>query len=169
MDTKKLEIYKNQIGQFISDFVENLKIEDNSCKIKEMLEYVLLNNSKKLRASFILLFGEIFEIPAEILKNYCVAIELMHSYTLVHDDLPAIDNDKMRRGKPATHLAFGEANAILLGDGLNTIAFELCAETNNYFNQANILNGVANFAKTMGMINGVVFGQFIDINNMKTG
>jgi geranylgeranyl pyrophosphate synthase len=165
IESEKLELYKNQINQFICDFVDSLSFDNDGKTIYEMLKYTLINDSKKLRAIFILLFGEILEIPTDVLRNYCIAIEVMHTYTLVHDDLPAIDNDAVRRGRPTAHKAFGHANAILLGDGLNTMAFELFASKNSYFVSEGILDAVWRFAKTMGLINGVVYGQFLDINN----
>ena len=157
--------YKNQIDSLIINYLSKVKSDCESELTMEMLEYVLLNNSKKLRSIFALICFEILGLKIEQVANYLIAIELMHAYTLVHDDLPSLDNDDIRRGKPTAHKVFGEANAILLGDLLQTLTFELLSESNQFFSSNSILASINEFAKTLGGLNGVIFGQLLDINN----
>jgi farnesyl diphosphate synthase len=87
--------------------------------------YAVLGGGKRLRPLLVYCTGEALKIPAEILDAPAAAVELIHSYSLVHDDLPAMDNDDLRRGQPTTHRAFDEATAILAGDALQVLAFSL--------------------------------------------
>jgi geranylgeranyl diphosphate synthase type II len=157
--------YKNQIDCIIIDYFSRIKSNCESGLAKKMLEYVLVNDGKKLRPIIALICFEILELKIEQVANYLIAIELMHTYTLVHDDLPSIDNDNARRGKPTAHKVFGEANAILLGDLLHTLTFELLSESNQFFSSNSILTSINEFAKTLGGLRGVIFGQLLDINN----
>ncbi len=97
--------------------------------LTDAMRYATLNGGKRLRAALLYASGELFSIPLSQLDNAAAAIECIHAYSLIHDDLPAMDNDDMRRGKPSCHKAFGEAEAILAGDALNTIAFEFLAHS----------------------------------------
>ena len=72
--------------------------------------------------------GKLFNIKSEKLLNVCAAVECIHSYSLIHDDLPCMDNDKIRRGKPSTHIKFGESTAVLAGNSLLTLAFKMIAD-----------------------------------------
>jgi geranylgeranyl pyrophosphate synthase len=89
--------------------------------------YAVLGGGKRLRPLLVYCTGEALEIPASVLDTPAAAVELIHSYSLVHDDLPAMDNDDLRRGRPTTHRAFDEATAILAGDALQVLAFSLLA------------------------------------------
>ena len=92
------------------------------------MQYGALSGGKKIRTSIILNTGKLFNIPAKKLLNVCGAVESIHSYSLIHDDLPCMDNDKTRRGKPSTHIKFGESTAVLAGNSLLTLAFEMIVE-----------------------------------------
>ena len=94
------------------------------------MKYGSLSGGKKIRSSIIIGVGKIFNIKASKLLNICAAVECIHSYSLIHDDLPCMDNDRMRRGKLATHLKFGESTAILAGNSLLTLAFEIILDKN---------------------------------------
>jgi farnesyl diphosphate synthase len=89
--------------------------------------YAVLGGGKRLRPLLVYCSGEALGIPASVLDTPAAAVELIHSYSLVHDDLPAMDNDDLRRGRPTTHRAFDEATAILAGDALQVLAFSLLA------------------------------------------
>ena len=160
-----LSEYKNRINQLIIDFIANLRARhgrDN--QMIDMIEYALINDSKKLRSIIILIVGEILGLSLDDLKNYLLAVEITHTYTLVHDDLPALDNDDYRRNKLTAHKKFGEANAILLGDTMQTLAFELISEQNPKFSCEKTMQIINFFAKTIGGLEGVIFGEFLDIN-----
>lgn len=89
--------------------------------------YAVLSGGKRLRPLLVYCTGEALGVPAGVLDAPAAAVELIHSYSLVHDDLPAMDNDDLRRGQPTTHRAFDEATAILAGDALQVLAFSLLA------------------------------------------
>ena len=92
------------------------------------MRYSLLSGGKRIRACLCLACCELMGGQAEDAMPFACALEMIHAYSLIHDDLPAMDNDDMRRGKPSSHKAFGEANAILAGDGLLTMAMRLLCD-----------------------------------------
>src|SRR4030066_782106 len=96
-------------------------------RLHAAMRYVTLGGGKRLRAALVIATGEALDAQPDALDVPACALELVHAYSLVHDDLPAMDNDDLRRGKPTCHKAFDEATAILTGDGLQTLAFELLA------------------------------------------
>ena len=130
--------------------------------LSESMRYSVLDGGKRIRAILVYAAGAALKIDVELLDPSAAAIEMLHAYSLVHDDLPCMDDDNLRRGKPTTHIAYGEATAVLAGDALQTSAFELlstpingiCAE-----NQLKILNLLA----TASGANGMVKGQAIDL------
>lgn len=126
----------------------------------EMINYPLIAKSKRIRPVLILMSSELFGGKAENCMNAALAIELIHSYSLVHDDLPAMDNDDMRRGKPTVHVKFGEANAILVGDSLLTHAFALSSRVNTRAETAlEVTKVLSNAAGYLGMVG----GQYLDL------
>lgn len=96
-------------------------------RLHQAMRYATLAGGKRLRAHLVFATGRIFSVDAATLDAAAAAVELIHAYSLVHDDLPAMDNDDLRRGKPTVHKAFDEATAILAGDALQTLAFEALA------------------------------------------
>lgn len=93
----------------------------------EAMRYALEGKAKRLRARLAYLTSLLVEADSETLDRICVAVECIHAYSLIHDDLPCMDDDDMRRGKPSTHVAFGEATALIAGDALQALAFEIVA------------------------------------------
>ncbi|MEN6594750.1 MAG: polyprenyl synthetase family protein [Clostridiaceae bacterium] len=96
--------------------------------LRESMAYSVFSGGKRLRPSLCMAACELCGGAAEDALLPACAVELIHTYSLIHDDLPAMDNDDMRRGKPSSHIAFGEANAILAGDGLQALAFDLLSD-----------------------------------------
>ena len=96
-------------------------------RLHEAMRYAVLNGGKRIRAMLVIATGEALHADAERLEPPACAVEFIHAYSLVHDDLPAMDDDDLRRGVPTCHRAFGEATAILAGDALQTLAFEILA------------------------------------------
>jgi geranylgeranyl pyrophosphate synthase len=168
MENLKLKDYQNIVNASISRYLNLLENthQDNKEMI-EMIRYCLENDSKKLRSIMIMIFAEIFEIDFSHIENYVIAIEIIHTYTLIHDDLPSLDNDDLRRGKESAHKKFGEANAILLGDTMQTLAFECISNRNLFFSSDQQLNIINTFAKYIGGFEGVIYGEFLDINETK--
>ena len=97
-------------------------------RLHQAMRYSVLGGGKRMRPLLVYASGQLFGAQAETLDAAAMAVELIHAYSLVHDDLPAMDDDALRRGKPTTHIAFDEATAILAGDALQTRAFGLLAD-----------------------------------------
>lgn len=93
----------------------------------EAMSYSLMAGGKRIRPFLVFATGALFDLPVKQLNSLAVAVEAIHTYSLIHDDLPAMDNDALRRGKPTCHIAFDEATAILAGDALQTLAFDIIA------------------------------------------
>ncbi len=116
-----------------AEFIENTldvllcKEKLNGGNMAEAMRYAILGGGKRIRAFLAIEFCRLFGGKEEDAAYYASAIEMIHGYSLVHDDLPCMDNDDMRRGKPSCHKAFGESVALLAGDALLTYAFEVCA------------------------------------------
>ena len=115
-----------KIDKFLINY---LKKQENSLLINPM-KYGVISGGKKIRSTVIFDVGKIFKLNQRKLINICAAVECIHSYSLIHDDLPCMDNDKIRRGKPSAHIKFGEASAVLAGNSLLTLAFEIIADKN---------------------------------------
>src|SRR6266481_5297684 len=124
--------------------------------------YAVLGGGKRLRPLLVYCTGEALGIPASALDAPAAAVELIHSYSLVHDDLPAMDNDDLRRGQPTAHKAFDEATAILAGDGLLTLAFDILARPETHPNPAVRAELVLALARGAGL-GGMVGGQMLDL------
>ncbi len=106
--------------------LERLLAADGS-RLLEAMRYAVLGGGKRFRPLVLLAAGDAFGASRPALLPYACAVELIHNYSLVHDDLPAMDNDDLRRGRPSCHKAFGEGLALLAGDGLLSLAFEVIA------------------------------------------
>ena len=127
MDKKKEEIslHTKEVEQIIEKYLP--KEEGFQKKVIEAMNYSFLAGGKRLRPMLMLETYRLFGGKGKVIEPFMAAIEMIHTYSLVHDDLPAMDNDALRRGKPTTHKAFGEAMAILAGDGLLNFAYETAA------------------------------------------
>lgn len=132
--------------------------------ISEGMTYSVLNGGKRLRPLLLLMVMDLFKKENKIALPIASAIEFIHSYSLVHDDLPALDNDDYRRGKLTTHKKFGEAEAILIGDALLTYAFVLLSEKVSGIESEKIVKIIGKVASYSG-INGMIGGQMVDIES----
>lgn len=148
-----------RIFQFLIH-LENSKLK----QWQDILLYPLMNGGKRLRAMLCIATGMMYNIPDAELDLYAAALEMIHAYSLIHDDLPAMDNDNLRRGKPTCHVAFGEGNAILAGDALNAITFELLSGSiTPYFNSVKRIKMIQALAEATGF-KGMCAGQYLDLN-----
>lgn len=128
-------------------------------------KYSLLSPGKRLRAVLVYAIADLLEIDLITVNAAAAAVELVHCYSLVHDDLPAMDNDDLRRGKPSCHKAFDEATAILVGDGLQALAFKILSDAEWNPFDANIRSNMAlKLAESSGF-SGMVYGQAKDIES----
>ncbi len=125
----KLRLKKNakKIDNFLIKF---LKKQKKSLLVTPM-KYGVIGGGKKIRTTIIFDTAKLFKIKENKLLEICAAVECIHSYSLIHDDLPCMDDDSIRRGKPSTHKKFGEATAVLAGNSLLTLAFEIISENNS--------------------------------------
>ena len=140
-------------------------VEHALTTISQASQYAVTNGGKRIRALLVYAAADALGTPnAEgILDPVACAIELIHTYSLIHDDLPAMDDDELRRGIPTLHKAYNEATAILVGDGLQAQAFELIADAPD-LNDKQKVNIISVLARASGF-NGMVGGQFIDISS----
>ena len=131
-------------------------------RVFEAMRYAALAPGKRLRPFLVLASAQLFSVARRSALQVAAAIELVHAYSLVHDDLPAMDNSDLRRGRPTCHRAFDEATAILAGDGLLTLAFEVLAHPDSHGDAAVRSELVAALAAAAGG-HGMVGGQMIDL------
>lgn len=130
------------------------------------IKYSLFAGGKRLRPILLMASAETIGSKREEVLPFACAIEMIHTYTLIHDDLPALDNDDFRRGKPTNHKEFGEAIAILTGDALLTMAFEIMSDTRSMpnINPLLILRTINEVARGVGPF-GTIGGQVVDIES----
>ncbi len=132
-------------------------------RLHKAMRYSVLGGGKRIRPLLVYATGEVFDVPAEMLDTPAAAIEMMHAFSLIHDDLPAMDDDALRRGRPTTHLAFDEATAILAADALQPLAFSMLADApalqGHPAEQIQIIRLIAEACGSYGMTG----GQAIDI------
>lgn len=140
------------------------QFKGSSQVLDQAMEYALLEGGKRLRAMLVFSAGHAVGTPPLELTDAACAIEAMHAYSLVHDDLPSMDNDVLRRGKPTCHVKFGEAVALLAGDALQTAAFQWLAESSQGSVQVR-MQQIAALAQASGS-QGMAGGQAIDLANV---
>ena len=133
-------------------------------RLAEAMRYAALGGGKRFRPLLLLASGEAFGASRETLLPYACAVELIHNYSLVHDDLPSMDNDDLRRGKPACHKAFGEGLALLAGDGLLTLAFEVIARAPAPSGDAGRKDLAFREIAAASGVGGMIQGQWLDIS-----
>ena len=179
MIKKKLLKNAKKIDQFLINF---LKKQKTSLLVKPM-KYGVISGGKKIRSTIIFDTGKIFNIKEKKLLNICAAVECVHSYSLIHDDLPCMDNDTVRRGKPAAHIKFGEAPAVLAGSSLLTLAFEIISDKKyslNFRHKNEIVRSLASCSGHTGIAGGQDldlkfenkkkrYSQIIEMQKKKTG
>jgi len=139
-----------------------LRDKNIPCLLLTPMQYSLDAGGKKLRPVLCLVFAEMFGLSVERSVPFASGLELIHTYSLIHDDLPAMDNDDLRRGKPSNHKKFGEAKAILAGDGLLTEAFSLMLEPGGDIPAERLVRAAGFVARAAGP-SGMVGGQVLDM------
>ena len=155
-----------QNAKKIDKFIVSYLNKQNYSNLVPVMKYGTLYGGKKIRSSIIISTSRIFNIKPKKVLNICAAVECIHSYSLIHDDLPCMDNDRFRRGKPSTHYKFGESTAILAGNSLLTLAFEMIADKKFNFNSKIKLNLIKKLSECAGHV-GIAGGQFLDLNYEK--
>ncbi len=158
------------LGNFESIVDEKLnsifqRLTKNQTIIDKSISYALSNPGKRIRPTLVFLVGDFLGIETPRLESIAGAIELIHTYSLVHDDLPCMDDDDLRRGKPTLHKKFNESTAVLAGDALQTLAFNLILDDKN-LNISEKHDLLSDLAKRIGP-EGMVLGQNLDIEYEK--
>lgn len=157
--------FNEQYQTYLTEFEEYLKKEVSKWKsdptvLTESMAYSLLNGGKRIRPVIMLATAELLQVEKTDVLPFALALEMIHTYSLIHDDLPAMDNDDFRRGKPSCHKAFGEDNAILAGDALlneaYAICFEQCLKGERFIFASKALNEAAG-------VSGMIVGQSADL------
>ena len=159
---KNIKQNANTVDKFIKNYFNMQKYSE----LIPAMKYGTLFGGKKIRSTIILNTSKIFNINFNQIINVCAAVECIHSYSLIHDDLPCMDNDRLRRGKPSTHIKFGESTAILAGNSLLTLAFEMIADQKFKLDTHIKLNLIKKLSECAGHV-GIAGGQFLDLNYEK--
>lgn len=173
--------YQQRINGFLADILPESIVIPSHLHIA--MRYAVLNGGKRIRPLLVYAIGEVIGIAPKFLDYPAAAIELIHAYSLVHDDLPAMDDDDLRRGQPTCHKAFDEATAILVGDALQSLAFNVLAEKAQIIApevRIAMIGSITNACGSLGMAGGQALdlkatGQQLDqqslelIHRLKTG
>jgi farnesyl diphosphate synthase len=157
--SNEVELYTERVGKALDAALP--AVDAVPTRLHEAMRYSVMNGGKRVRPLLVYATGECLQLDADKLDPIAVAIELIHAFSLVHDDLPAMDNDDLRRGNPTVHRAFDEATAILAADALQPLAFGVIAESAflSANQKATIIGIVAAAAGSQGMTG----GQSIDL------
>ncbi len=160
---KEYAFYLEKFNTYLTEYLSLL--DENAPKlIKDAMSYAMQNGGKRVRPVLCLAVSDLLGVDERKSLKFALAIEMIHAYSLVHDDLPAMDNDDFRRGKPSTHKAFGEAFGILAGDGLLNLAMEVCLSFENIdLCYINAMRTLFDYSGYKGMIG----GQVLDITYEK--
>ncbi len=155
-----------KISKRVNFFLNNYLSKSNSSELIFPMKYGLFPGGKKIRSKIIFDVGKIFKVKKNELMYLASSVEAIHAYSLIHDDLPCMDDDKLRRGKPATHIKFGESTAILAGNSLLTTAFEILSDKK--FNvESKIKAKLINLLSRCSGQTGIAGGQYLDLNYEK--
>ncbi|MEE9447538.1 MAG: farnesyl diphosphate synthase [Arenicellales bacterium] len=154
-------VYQAQANQALNAELSRLlsSVDD---PLAAAMRYSTENGGKRFRAMLVYASGQCFNAASDGLDAPALALEFIHAYSLIHDDLPAMDDDDLRRGQPSCHLKFDEATAILAGDALQTLAFEILSEPNPNLSSAQQIKMVQQLAKASGA-SGMAGGQSLDM------
>jgi len=161
----QLSEYQNRVNQALKQHLQFFAAKQKSTAnpLFSAIEYATLNQGKRLRPALIYAVAEALNTPLEQVDSAACAMELIHSYSLVHDDLPAMDNDDLRRGMPTCHIKFDEATAILVGDAQQTLAFQILSE-DKLIKPTHILEMLSLLTQASGPL-GMIGGQVQDIQS----
>jgi len=155
----KLVRIANDTNLFLKNFIKKQK----RTELVTAMEYGLFPGGKKIRSKILLDIGAVFKIEYKTLIVIGAAVECIHAYSLIHDDLPCMDNDKLRRGKPSTHIKFGESTAVLAANSLLTMAFEILTNSSLKINEKTKVNLVQKLSQSSGHL-GIAGGQYLDLS-----
>ncbi len=153
-----------RVAGIVENALETLlpQVDGAESRLVDAMRYAVLGGGKRLRAFLVMETAALFAVSETCAARTAASVEMLHAYSLVHDDLPCMDDDDLRRGKPSTHKAFDEATAVLAGDALQTRAFEILAEHDTHSDPEARIELVAALAAAAGA-RGMAGGQMIDM------
>ena len=157
---------RNKLKEIAKDtniFLQKFITKQQKTELIPAMKYGLFPGGKKIRSKILLDIGSIFKIKYQTLIAIGAAVECIHAYSLIHDDLPCMDNDTLRRGKPSTHIKFGEATAVLAGNSLLTMAFEILSSSYLKISESSKLSLIKRLSECSGHL-GIAGGQYLDLN-----
>ena len=152
----------NKVAKDTNLFLKKFILKQKKTELLKPIRYGLLPGGKKIRSKLIIDIGKIFKINYHKLIQIGAAVECIHAYSLIHDDLPCMDNDRLRRGKLSTHAKFGESTAILAGNSLLTIAFEILSQPTLKIDYKTKISLILLLSKSSGHT-GIAGGQYSDL------
>ena len=158
----KLDRIAKDTNLFLKKFID----KQNNSKLIPAMKYGLFPGGKKIRSKILIDAGSLLTIDYKTLIAIGAAVECIHAYSLIHDDLPCMDNDKIRRGKPSTHIKFGESTAVLAGNSLLTMAFEILASSSLQISEKIKINLIKRLSECSGHL-GIAGGQYLDLSYEK--
>ena len=156
----------NRIAKDTNIYLKNFIKKQNNSELISAMKYGLFPGGKKIRSKILIDIGAMLSINYKLLVIIGAAVECIHAYTLIHDDLPCMDDDKTRRGKPSTHIKFGEATAILAGNSLQTMACEILSSSDLKISEKIKLKLIKKLSECSGHL-GVAGGQYLDLSYEK--
>jgi farnesyl diphosphate synthase len=156
---KKLNKIANDTNLFLKKFVKKQK----KSKLIIPMKYGLFSGGKKIRSKILIDIGSLFRLNYKSLIVIGSAVECIHAYSLIHDDLPCMDNDAIRRGKPSTHIKFGESTAVLAGNSLLTMAFEILSHKDLNISEKTKIDLINKISESSGHL-GIAGGQYLDLS-----
>ena len=157
---------KNSLNKIVKDtniYLKKYLKNQKKSSLFNPINYGLFPGGKKIRSKILIDVGTIFNVNYNTLIKIGAAVECIHAYSLIHDDLPCMDNDMIRRGKPSTHVKFGEATAVLAGNSLFTLAFEILSDKKLNVNDKTKVELIKRLSECSGHT-GIAGGQFLDLN-----
>lgn len=158
---EELKKYQNSIELELKKYIRTQNVPES--KLNESMEYSLISGGKRLRPILIIATYQLFKQKYDICLPYCVAIEMVHNFSLIHDDLPAIDNDDFRHGKLTNHKKFNESTAILAGDGLLNNAYIVISEDlKNTENVEELKTKLKIFNEFTNAVDRMIAGEYVD-------
>ena len=156
----------NKIAKDTNLFLKRFIKKQKKSELIIPMKYSLFSGGKKIRSKILIDVGSLFKIDYRSLIILGSAVECIHAYSLIHDDLPCMDNDPIRRGKPSTHIKFGEATAVLAGNSLLTMAFEILSHKDLNISEKIKINLINKISESSGHL-GIAGGQNLDLNYEK--
>ena len=152
-----------KVAKDTNNFLKNFFLKQKKSNLISPMRYGMFPGGKKIRSKIIIDIGKIFNLDYKKLIQVAAAVECIHAYSLIHDDLPCMDNDNLRRGKLSAHKKYGESTAILAGNSLLTIAFEILSDEKFKINLSTRIKLINSISKCSGH-SGIAGGQYLDLN-----